>query len=413
MPTIEQVEKELTEDREQEAKILEGLQKIVNQIIYLDSYISEKGEKSMERLRAFVNEQFADFQNFAELILVLKVFDSENMAETAMDIMQSFTENKNLVVNDEPIALYIEKKLREGKIIDSVQEHITPSLIEVFTSVLEHIKAQKNGNTSKNEFLALKTTNKKAFDALNYGIKPFLEILSLDEISFMQELLKDSNGIPMESFIWDMVSLISLRFENISSLDELSEKQRGAIYYLNKFTTSFLRNHLAWAYEQIRQALHDEDQDKKTTPGSHQQVFEQRTLLPDDLQKEIDDTIEDIQQGNLMGWRIFYADNRSLDSSHVAEIGGKSLTEREQALQEFFVQEGISATIKPGSIIRALEWIVGVPEEVEQVRMTKAIEGKVFKKVKRGKARIFYILDRDQEIIVFFTHQKKDWAYGF
>lgn len=398
--TTEEVQKELKEDKEQETIITAGFQKIADQVGNLKNSVMQKSEKAETHLSTFVREHFPGFQNFADLILALKAFSFPNQSDRLNDMIKRFTENKNLVSSPEPLALYMEKKLREVRIVNSSQEKIDNNFINLFTDAIDHIKIQGHAS-SPTKFQGLKENNKKAFNALNYEIKPFLELLSSDELSFLKDLLNESCDMPIESFIWDIASLVSSRFEN-NQIEDMSKHQLGAVHYLRNFTASFLKNHAPWAYEQIQHALTDDKEARDT-----------QQIPSDNLRKEIDDETTLLAQGNLKGWNVFYSQNKTTDPDSLTNIQGESLEEREDYLRQFFLQEGISTGIKPGSIIRALEWVVGVPEETEQLRMTQQIGEKTFKKLKRGNLRIFYIVDSDHKAIIFSTYQKKAWSYRF
>ena len=400
LPTKEEVEKELAEDKEQETKTISAREKIKEQKGYLITAFIDKTQKAVARLSDLAGEAFPNIQNFADIVLFLEIAKkAHRFRATFEEIIREDAQSYDILKISEPIALYIEKKLLSGKILQSTQDPIDADFTDLFTGFLASVK-DKEGS-SANQFRDLKKTNKKAFEALNYDLKPYLEILPADEISLLEDLLAESKDKPIELFIWDMAGLISSRINREEI--QLSRSQLGALHYLSKFTDSFLRNHSEWVYKQLQEGL----------AGKNQEPAPANIAAMSDVQKEIEHITEALAQGNLAGWHIFYTDNKTADPNHLSKIEGKSLEEREEALQEYLHYNDISSSIKTGSIIRALEWIAGVPQEIEQVRMTKEIAGEVFKKVKRGNLRIFYILDAAQKKIIFFTHQKKDWSYGF
>ena len=413
IPTKEVIEQELEEDKNQAIKTREGIDGVRKQKNYLAETIQEKIERASLRLLELLRESFPVITNFSDMILFLRIANRKLVKELIQNAIEIYAQD-NSAINQEPIALYVEKKLLEGKIIQDSQTQIDNNFINLFTSALEHIKTQRTQGSSETKFQNLRETNKRAFDPLNYDIKPFLEILSPDELSFLQELLSESEGKPIELFIWDLASFISSRFSNLKDFDELSKSQRGALHYLKQFTASFLRNHATWAFEQIQQALENKDQGTIQIPIQEQQVLIQLESKPDDLQKEIESTTEEIAQGNLVGWHNFYTTNKSSDERHLVEIEGKTLEEREKALEELQQKERLPSSIKRGSLIRAFDWLVSVPKEVEQVRMKKNVYGEDFKKLKRGGGlRIFYQMYPSEKKLIFFLHQKKAWTYGF
>lgn len=415
-PTTQRVKEELAEDNEQEIKITEGLDKIEKQKIYLNDIVEQKAKRAATRVSELAKQLFLDPQNFTDLILLLRliakksaIFPTESAEEDIQGI-QNHPGLEDIVTCKESIALYIEKKLKEGTIITSAQDIIGNNFIDLFILALKSIQAQERNDPTTDRFQILKTTNKKAFGALNYDLKPFLEIAPSSELSFLEELLEDSSGQPVEQFIWDVAELISSRFKEKRNL-VLSKSQLGAIHYLKKFITSFLRNHSEWAYGEIKHGVFGEE--LSTANVRDQKTQEQTEVEVNELQEELDNTRGEIVQGNLAGWNIFYTDNKTSDEKHLIEVKGATPEERESALQQLFLRENVPSSIKPGSIVRAFEWLVSVPEKVEQVRIRKDIDGEVFKKLKRGGLRIFYIMDIAKKSIVFFTHQKKSFSYGF
>lgn len=117
--------------------------------------------------------------------------------------------------------------------------------------------------------------------------------------------------------------------------------------------------------------------------------------------------------GNLQGWRLYYSLNRSTAGSGLVELEGSTLDDRERVFDQFLLDNGISCSIKRASVIRALEWVAAAPGQVEFQRIRQEIGAEVFKKVKRGKVRIFYVLKPEIRHIVFFVHQKQAMGYSF
>ena len=249
VPAKEQVEEELQEDKSQLEQIREGLQRLVKQRIYLDESILEKITNASNRIAMSANEHLEEFKSFSDLILAIKAFSSNSRDQSQKGIVEDmiyrFTGNINVVSFQEPIALYIESKLREGNVIKSSQEIIVDNFIRIFTSAIRDIKASQN-NDSPSEFEELKQTNHKAYDAIKHRIMHFLQILTQEDLTILEDLLtKDSKGKPVEIFIWDMASTISSRFKS-QNIEDMSQRQRGALVYLIRFTASFLRNHAAY-----------------------------------------------------------------------------------------------------------------------------------------------------------------------
>lgn len=405
-PTKEEVEEELAEDKEQEIKIIEAHKKISEQGDYLVSTSAEKAQKATERLRKLTREVFPSFQNFSDVVLFAKVAGTEavnlniggSSLDAAIKIYTSPASPEYVLTNQEPIALFIEKKLKEGKIIQSAQDPIDTHFINLFSAAFGNIKAQQKDRSEVSEFETLRATNKKAYNVLKDDLKPFVGILTADDISLLYDLLSESKDKPMELFIWDLAGAVSSNFKKNGHMPN-----SRALQDLGKFSASFLRNHSRWAYQQLQEGL----------AGKNQEPAPTNMVTVSDVQEEIESTTQEIAQGNLGGWQIFYTDNRSLDERHLIEIGGQKLEEREEALKIVLLKEANLPSIKIGSIIRAFDSLVTVPKEVEQVRVKKDIGGDEFKKLKRAGLRIFYDMDPQEKRLIFFLHQKQAWKYGF
>lgn len=405
VPEKEVVEKELLEDREQITLINDGLRGIQAQCVYLTDNVAEKTKRASDRLANQAKEVFPDLKYFSDLILFGKIADRDapnigirrDLLDTAI---KSYLDPDNILTHQEPIALFIERKLKEGKMMQNAQDPIDSRFISLFLTAFKNIKVQQKDGSKTTEFEALRTTDEKAFGALNYGLEPFLEILPIEEISLLEDLLAESEGKPIELFIWDLAGTLSSNFK-----EKGLKPKPGSLHYIQRFTTSFLKNHSVWAYNELQESLAGNDQ--KTTDS---EPYEQPTA---EVQQEIEAAREEIAQGNLAGWQIFYTDNRSLDQHHFKDVGGQTLEEREEALQKLLSKEWHLPSIKLGSIIRAFDWLVTVPEEVEQVRIKKDVGGETFRKLKRAGLRIFYNMDHQNKKLVFFLHQKQGWSYGF
>ncbi|MFH0936881.1 MAG: hypothetical protein V1808_01150, partial [Candidatus Daviesbacteria bacterium] len=328
-------------------------------------------------------------------------------------VIKTLTDSGVISFSKEAIALWIDKNLRTGGIIKEAKDTVDLKSIKLIGLLFEFDSAKQ-----QEELLDLKEFDKKAFKALNYDLLPLTIYLSLTECSFFQELLEEYKDEPLERFIYDLAEVLSSKIKN---KDVPQLKQVGiTLNHIKEHTCSWLRNYWQWAYQQIQQQfipikeIIPVEKQENQIFTSKPPISEVQTQLSDAHEiQEINTEIEAIQQGNLKGWHLIYTPNRRLDDNSNIEIPGNTLEEREISFRQFIVRNSISCSIKPESIIRAFDWVVTVPQQTEQIRIRKEIDGETFKKIKRGAVRIFYSLDTDNKIITFFTHQKKSYYYGF
>ncbi|CAN5185387.1 hypothetical protein BH09PAT1_BH09PAT1_1210 [soil metagenome] len=192
--------------------------------------------------------------------------------------------------------------------------------------------------------------------------------------------------------------------------------------HTKKFRKKWLRDNWEWVYSQTKEGI--QHQRERLATRQHVTIFQKSNneqivhaeALPAKAEQFTEETNQEIAAlaaGNLSGWKIYYAHDRRTDADHLELLPGESMEEREEALSNFIGTNNISCNIKPGSIVNALDWLVEVPDGVEQLRHKKTVGKEEFKKIKRGDVRLLYKVDRDEQKIVFFIHQKKAYSYHF
>ena len=95
------------------------------------------------------------------------------------------------------------------------------------------------------------------------------------------------------------------------------------------------------------------------------------------------------------------------------QVVGKTLEEYEESIDALFQKSGRAISIKTSSMVRALDWFLGIPEEFLRIWPKEEVDGVEYYKVKRGAVRIFCHLDRNNQEMTFFPYQKDDMAYHF
>lgn len=399
IPTRETVQQEIDEDLSERKRITQEKERINHQKKYIKDSFIQKNEKAQKWYEAQIQRLFSKKGAVGFLDQLLALYLLSNTKKPIERIIQVFSQDKYLASNPQPIALFIEKTMTKSGIVKSAQTPIDSNFINNFSLMLLYMQEQSE------EFQGLKEKNKKVFKGLNYDIKPLLKLLTPDEISYLRELLTEYKDSPAESFIWDIAEAVSSHLKKAES-EEKEEQKSQITDSLRKPTASFLRNNWEWAYGQFKESLLAPD-------AQFALPLVAETSDQIEVKEELTSSIKEIQEGNLSKWHILYSINRTTDPKHLVEIPGATLEEREEELERFFQTEDIHPSIKISSIINAFDHLQITPEEVEWIRMRKTVNGEVFRKIKRGKGRIFYIMDFDKKELVFFYVQKKAQNYNF
>lgn len=405
IPDREAVKQELAED--QEAKDVLGQQKqsMEKHREYIISRSNDRTKKAGERLR-LKEASLPDIRSFPNLIAYLfvskkswRVFpDNTNVSpeETREIAIKAYVEKNAGAEGKEIISLFLEKRLIKEKVIENTGQIIDAGFVDLFMSIFDVDKLR-----------IMKEENKKAYKFFNYELKPLLQALPQQDIDYIKEILetyKNNGNVPIEEFILDLGEIISSNFREMKS---------PVVKQINEFAGAFLRNNWEWLYQQIQKSLSfDKDIQPASPQGGPSSEIEAASVpILDAETHEIQTEIEKLQKGNLADWKLLYAPTKNVND--VVDIGGETLEERQEALMNFLRNNRIVSSIKPLSIVNALEWLVKVPQEIEQTRMGMIVNGEEFKKLKRGKVRIFYEMDTVKKTITFFLHQKQAMSYGF
>ncbi len=197
-PTKEALEKETLEDREQIDGLLHQIDYVKSQSSFLRTMSEGKFIKAavwVERRKRGIFPNNA--QGIAELVIFLDA--TRNLIEYTADLdkmaqMDSKTLSKYSIdykalselkirqfaesvapTSIQCIALLLEKSLKSGNITSDVRQTITDNIKAVFNPFFDSVRS---GNTDTNQARELRQTNKRAYSALVYDLKPFFKILS-------------------------------------------------------------------------------------------------------------------------------------------------------------------------------------------------------------------------------------------
>lgn len=438
IPTKEEVEQELEEDKAQQVDNQETRQQIIQRGEYIIDRTLGKLKKALVMLRKKEKEVSSQTGNFPDFILFLKAtgerrelpVDNETFLKMTNDeltnytkrcalvpsksrekAIRNFVESPEFLTNPEPVALFLERTLRGGNVMGSAQDAIDDNFIDSITGICDDVPSSK--------VQELRNHDKKAHRTLIYDIKPILDALSPDMKSYLKELILDSKGSPTETIIWEIAILLSSGFKD-GSIPKDTKSNPSFIKDIKNFTSDLLIKYWDNLYRQLQKSLLTDKKEEAVGLPSIKDQQEQTANIETTRGREeasevqeIDTIIEEFSRGNLAGWKILYTTNRSIDFQYLKEIGGKTMEEREEELRKFLVQEHISASIKPGSVVRTIEWLVTIPQQVENLRIKQEVDGEVFRKIKRGKIRLFYNVFHREKRFIFFLHQKQQMSYPF
>lgn len=425
-PDMGQVKAELKEDTAEIERIRDQTAQISRQLDNFDVLVADKYKRAFMRIERRRRETYPRIDNFLDFVLFAGTTknltahfgDLEKLANLSPDeldmiaikpdklfdkTLSEFTESGQSISSRHILALWIERKLIEGKMISNTQDPLTEKEIQILEDLFE-----KPENDSLQKY---RQTDNALFQVLHYGIRPLLGMLDQDESAYLAALVQEIKGRPIEGIIWEIAELISLRAGSEWKASANHDLTRLTAQ-IKEFSTKWLRNNSSWAYKELQRSLGE--------PLFSQELEVERKGVPDVLPdsapieiSEMDEVSETINQGNLAGWQVLYTDNpRSIDDKYLHQINGESIDEREADLQHFVRSQSISCSIDPAKIIRMFDALLSTRDSVEEwTRMRIKVGDVEFKKLRPDRVRIFYVLNPDNKKIIFYIYQKKGWSY--
>ncbi len=426
------VEQELVEDINESSMIDKQIIDIRRQYAYITSVMVDKIKKVLMRIETKRREYLGPLDNLARLVTYLAIVSNPNYTEcklepqaiqTAGDLeaiivnklyssenkFKEFIESER-IFNKESLGLWIEEQLGISKIIKLASDPIDSRIFNLLEILFS--SATDPGGTLSENLIKIRGEDKKVFEVLNYGLRPFLSMLSEDEIGYLKELSLDLQEQPIEPLIWEMAEFISGYkkdlFEKGRDQNPENRTLRINIKHFRDFTNTWIRRNWQACVFELRARLFGQE---IITDLSEATPTELVTEAPEISEAEYE--FNQSEQNHLVGWRLRYTENISFDDKYHIEIEGDTLAERTKFLDKYLREQNISCSIGAGSVINALNWVVTSPDEVEWIRIAKTIGQNRVKKLKRKGVRIFYLLDKKEMELVFFVHQKKAYGYGF
>lgn len=418
------IEQELEEDTQEAGSLNQAAERTRNHFMFTKEHAEQKVQGvqkwAMEKfLELFPNEEtnFYQFLIYMDMLYDFPEADIKDVSNISMQEarghvieadrarefrIRAFLE-EGADKSKELIALWLEDRLKAAGVIGNASEVIDQHIFDVFNLLFS--EAENLSGQPSDTWLNIRAANPKLFSILHYDLRPLVVLFSNNELTYLRELTMDSKRRgSVESLIWEMADCISANFDGIGEFAVSDKPLMKALKQFMKFSGTWIRKYWMWAYEELLRSISGQTSEPLVIYQEEQ---------PSAELEEAETAIEEVGRDNLAGWNIFYTERMTTDRNSIAEIPGTTLEERERTLEQFLHTRSISCSIGADSVVRALEWLTSVPQEIEQIRMMKEVAGVDWKKLKRGAVRIFYRLDQAQKEMVFFVHQKKAWKYRF
>jgi len=416
VPILGEVEKEFQEDAKDERDLEKQCDLMINQIEYIYDITKKKWIKTTQRSIKKRRELFPRIVSFPDIIMYIStwklgpyIYDTdpellETMSDSEIKQVEIPSEKdrtqkieefvaKYSLSNPEILALWIETQLRESKLIKDAKVPFESQTSKAFSDALS--------DSAKLD--QLKDTNKRGYNAMKYEIEPLFTLLSLDERTYIQDLLGLPDQTP-DAVIREIGVIVAQKLVGEKKEDYSLNNVRNRI---KKFAEKWIRNNWQWAASELQNSINKSNSPVEEKPESDLQT----------LEREIQEEIKELQHDNLMGWRIHYLQDpdreKEIEEDELVEIKGATVKEKEEQFKDYVGKNKIPCR-KPASVIQALERLVDQVDTVEDwTRKKKTVRGIPFDKHKIDDVRILYRVYQEAKRIIFATHQKKDWGYGF
>lgn len=348
----------------------------------------------------------------AEKIRVHKQTD-DPLAYSVESVLNQYTQYVNTATLPENTALWIENRLIRGGLVGSMQEPITPEIAELLSIIA---LAQTPQESLPQRWHELGDSNRNLFAALNYGVRPLLIGLEPSESEYLEELSRACIGSPIEGVVWEYAYLFRQSIgRGLNSRDPKEIKHHNsAVADQINHTKRWLQRNGPWAYKLLEskvapfisvKAPLNKEPEPDVTFGS---TFYSR----EDTEQVTEDT-EEIERGPLAGWRIYYRTNAdSADEKYLVEIGGTTIEERIQAMDEF-IQKNFPQVANAALILEELSDAVDGWDSTNEMIRKRHSEGDVKYKVRNiGGTRLLYErINPQSQNIIFCLYQKEAMAW--
>ena len=415
MPTLETVENDVVEDEYAKKRLVDEFLYLESKCEHLAQLAADRGRKTIERNTRRMRDLLPVPSNLPQLLMFMADTDGVVYYNLDPDRISAMTpaeinstalagESKeewlirrfaqNAEMSEELLRVYLKKKFDELKIF----EVSTEQRIRLVGALL--------AGADKTELMALRNEDKKAFQTINFDLRPMLGSVPDEVMQDLQSRLVDNPFVSQDQLIGQLSSTIVDYFWSTSQSREvikLKEEYR-------KFSINWLKNNWREAYAGLYVHLHR----KAAFQSETEENEEGKSLSVEVVSQtaEIETEIREAKIGGLAGWQILFDVNKNGDP-HMEELSGESLDDIEAQLEDVLLKHRISCSIKLSSVVNTLEWITTLPKEVVQVMIRETINGLDYLKIKRGNVRLFFQIDNEKKQLRFFVYQKQSLEYHF
>lgn len=350
-----------------------------------------------KRLRDF----YPDSSTFASSVCVTEVIrmlyessysafypkqkSDDNPDRPRLRALKKMASTESFEVNPEYLALWFEKVLTGAR----VGWKLTDPLDQKKIAILNNSVAEK----------------RSAVQSVRYDIVPLMKLLSEEDKQMLSQLAviyEDERGC-LEEYIW----LLSEALSPYTTPGIYESRGKDVISLMERVRNFVIRWYIQnsrWAFEKLAEEIGRPKQEIQ--PSEIQQQFGEKI-------EEVEVLASEVRYDPLSEWNFIYTPKRIISASDGVLIRGSDRLSIGCKLEKYLREQGITCSVPVSSIVNALDWVVNMPKEIEQIRMGQNIAGEEYKKIKRDRMRIFYRLDRVNNTLYFFLHHKDAWGYRF
>lgn len=432
-PTRSVIEEEMHADHQQNLLVEKQLKDVDTQIKYIHNRDIAKVKKVALGVARRAQEVFPAITTFPDLVLYLGIADlipqyhvPLSQVETLPGIeilttmlpleqvpaqaIEQFIASETTAFSKENAALWIENILRQGGVIESAQDPLSNVFVAHMDTIIAMLGDQKRPADEDKRSIP---------KALMFDIRTLLKLASPDDLAYLQELMHELQGIPLEPVIWEIAEIVSRNTQQKDNAP-IDRDTEVRLNHIKTFAKAWIAQHHQWALGNLKETA---TRINVTQPQATNEVSvegpETGTIEIKEEQElaasvqALEETAKEYETGNLAGWRILYSEKGRTDTKSLVEIPGVTLDERTEALREFLGKNSIPCTEEANVIIDTFDTLVTEEGVTKHIRPRYELKGNKFKRYRKGEIRLLYTIDEDTRQLIFYIEQKKDWKYSF
>lgn len=329
----------------------------------------------------------------------------DNPDQSHLRALKKMTRAESFEVNPEYLALWLEKVLTGTRINWKLTDTLDKEKIDMLNNTLSPLVLHQ-------------AEKRPALQSIKYDIAPLMELLPDEDKHMLFQLASLYEEDCLEEYIWVLSEALS-PYTTPSVYESKSRNVISLMERVRNFSVRWYLENSEWAFtkltEEIEKATARQHNDQDLTiqtRSENPQIIEIAQQFDEKI-KEVRTLASEVKHDPLTDWRLVYTPRRIISTEGGVLISGADRFSIESTLEKYLREEGITCSVPVSSIVNVLGWIINMPREIEQVRIGKNIAGEEYKKIKRGRMRILYRIDRTDNTLYFFLHHKDGWGYGF